>query len=85
MSLREFVTYSFAVNVGRPDRVFRVASGVVVAAAGWFLSVNLRVAIGMTVLGVAWFLTGAVSRCGIYYLLGLSTCRARTDEPRIIG
>jgi len=75
MKLSELITYRFAPNVGNADRVFRVFSGLTLAVIPWtsIVSVPDWAAIAMTVAGVAWFITGVVSRCGIYYLLGLST------------
>lgn len=80
MNVRELVTYSFTENVGRADRVFRVLSGLAVAVAGWLLRVPLWASIAMTGAGLAWLLTGVVSRCGVYYLLGFTTCPIAHDE-----
>lgn len=80
MNLRELVTYSFSENVGRADRVFRVLSGLAAAGAGWLPRVPLWTSIAMTAAGLAWLLTGVVSRCGVYYLLGFTTCPIAHDE-----
>ncbi len=74
MSIGKLLTYTFDSNVGPFDRIFRVLSGGIIAALPWTaLSVSQPVAIAMTVAGLAWFMTGVVSRCGMYYMLGLST------------
>ena len=74
MNLTKLIAYSFEPNVGKWDRAFRVASGVLVAAAGWLVGAPVWAAAALTLFGVAWLLTGVVSRCGIYYILGYSTC-----------
>lgn len=73
MGLRELATYSFACNVGPLDRAVRLIVGVmlVVVAAVVLDGLGLRLAVGIG--GAAVALTGAVSRCGIYYLFGTST------------
>ena len=75
MQLPQLITYRFAPNVGPFDRVFRLLSGAALAALSWIgiISPPLWLAIALTVFGVAWFMTGALSRCGMYYLLGFST------------
>ncbi len=73
--LRELATYSFACNVGGGDRVVRILVGIAIAVAAIavFDLVGLQ-AMG-AVTGGAIALTGVVSRCGIYYLFGLTTRR----------
>ena len=74
MSIGKLLTYTFASNVGSIDRIFRILSGVALAASPWTLiSVSQSAAIALTIAGLAWFMTGVVSRCGMYYMLGLST------------
>lgn len=80
MSFQEFVTYSFTKNVGRTDRALRIITGLSLTAVGWLLGASVWTSLLVTVAGVAWTLTGVVSRCGIYYLLGFSTCSAITGE-----
>ncbi len=72
--LSPLFTYSFSPNVGRWDRVFRVTSGVALAATGWVAGLGPLASVVLTACGLAWALTGVVSRCGVYYLLGYSTC-----------
>lgn len=72
--LSPLFTYSFAPNVGRVDRAFRIASGAALAALGWILQLGPVACWLLTASGLAWALTGVVSRCGVYYLLGYSTC-----------
>lgn len=74
MQLSKLITYTFNPNVGTGDRIFRVISGIALAAAPWIFNLQPQAsAIGLTVFGFAWFMTGVLSRCGLYYLLGKST------------
>ncbi|WP_411891585.1 DUF2892 domain-containing protein [Yoonia sp. SDW83-1] len=78
MKISKLFTYSFDPNVGPIDRVFRIISGAALAVLPWIgvIAVPQVAAIVMTVFGTAWFMTGAVSRCGMYYMLGLSSKKA---------
>lgn len=75
MKLSKLLTYTFDRNVGPRDRVFRMLSGLALAATPWISDASQSLKIGLTIAGVAWFMTGALSRCGAYYLLGRSTWR----------
>jgi Protein of unknown function (DUF2892) len=74
MNAKKLLTLSFDKNVGPRDRVFRLASGAATASVGWLLQAPPGVAIGLSIAGAAWVATGVLSRCSIYYLLGVSTC-----------
>lgn len=74
MEIRKLLTYSFTPNVSTPDRVFRVFSGAGLAVLPALVSVPLWATVTLAVFGLAWAATGVVSRCGMYYLLGYSTC-----------
>lgn len=74
MNAKTLLTLSFDRNVGPRDRVFRLASGLAIAGAGWLVHAPLGTAIGLSIAGAAWMATGVLSRCSIYYLLGYSTC-----------
>ena len=78
MQLSRLFTYSFDPNVGPIDRMFRIISGLALAVFPFFTSMALPMwlTVAMTIFGFAWFMTGAVGRCGMYYLLGLSTRKA---------
>jgi hypothetical protein len=74
MELKKLATLTFDKNVGAVDRIFRLASGAGLVAAGWYLGLPIWVCIAMTVFGVMWTATGILSKCSIYYVLGYSTC-----------
>lgn len=56
-------------NVGRLDKWVRLILGALAIAWGAYSQRWWLLAIGIVV-----FLTGVLSRCGLYYLLGVSTC-----------
>lgn len=74
MDARKLVTLTFDKNVGTLDRVHRLVVGAGLAGAGWYLALPGWAAITMSVFGAMWFLTGVLSKCSIYYLLGYSSC-----------
>lgn len=74
MKFKELITLSFARNVGAPDRLFRLTSGALLTAAGWYFNLPLWVSVGLSVFGSMWTATGVFSKCSIYYALGYSTC-----------
>jgi len=74
MEIRKLLTYGFSPNVG-PLNVFRIVSGSALAIAPWILLQSPQmVAVLLTITGIVWAGTGILSRCGVYYLLGHSTC-----------
>lgn len=83
MKFRELVTYSFPKNVGSADRVFRIASGASLAAAGWFTNASLSVTIALLVAGAGWAATGILSRCSLYYLVGYSSCPLQPRQTNV--
>jgi hypothetical protein len=78
MNVKQLVTYSFSKNVGRWDRAFRITSGLALTIVGWTVRPPMWIAVALTSFGVAWMLTGAVSRCALYCMLGYSTCPRET-------
>jgi Protein of unknown function (DUF2892) len=76
---KKLVTLTFPKNVGTSDRIVRLVSGAALAGAGWYFGLSLYAAIPMTVFGLMWMLTGVLSKCSIYYLLGYSTCPIAGD------
>ena len=74
MQLSKLITYSFSPNVGPVDRNFRVISGLALIIAPWFFpGLPDALALGLSIFGLAWLMTGALSRCGFYYLFGWTT------------
>ncbi len=74
MDAHKLFTLSFEKNVGPRDRVARLVSGGGLVAAGLMLNIPLWAGVALGTAGVMWALTGVLSRCSIYYLLGYSTC-----------
>lgn len=81
MELTKLLTLGFAENVGRADRVLRIVGGVALAVGGFTLGLGLWAAGALSVLGVMTALSGFLSRCSIYYVLGYSTCPLRDGRP----
>lgn len=79
MELKKLVTLAFDRNVGPVDRVFRLTSGGALAGAGGYLDLHGWASATMITAGLLWMLTGVLSKCSIYYLLGYSTCPARSS------
>ena len=73
MELKRLVTLTFDKNVGTGDRIFRLASGLALAIGPWLVALPLAASLPLSVLGAMWMLTGLLSKCSIYYLLGYST------------
>lgn len=59
----------FAKNVGGADRIIRIVLGIAIIGAGVFYG-SLWGVLGLVVLG-----TGVFSWCGLYSLIGVSTCK----------
>lgn len=79
MQFQKLVTYSFDPNVGSFDRILRTASGAALAASPLLVSMPTWAAAIALAFGLAWTATGVVSRCGMYYVLGYSTCAMKED------
>lgn len=56
-------------NVGKTDKWIRIIIGIIILA--WGVSISSWFA----VIGIALILTGLFSFCGLYKLLGISTCK----------
>ncbi len=74
MEIRKLVTLSFDRNVGSTDRLLRLLSGGALVGSSFHPALPLWTAILLGIAGGAWTLTGVLSKCSIYYLLGRSTC-----------
>ncbi len=63
----------FPTNVGNTDRILRIVAGIVLLGAFFFTAGN-----GpwhwLLLIGVVPLVTGLMSSCPLYSLLGLSTC-----------
>ncbi|HCJ45863.1 MAG: DUF2892 domain-containing protein [Candidatus Moranbacteria bacterium] len=62
-------------NVGGVDRIVRLVVGVILVLAGFSLAKWWLMIIGGIV-----FLTGLMRFCGLYTLLGMSTCPLETPK-----
>lgn len=62
----------FKTNIGKTDRILRIAVGIAMIA-GFFFNpeANLR---WLYLIGIIPLVTGLVSSCPLYSILGLSTC-----------
>ncbi|MCU9849712.1 DUF2892 domain-containing protein [Defluviimonas sp. WL0024] len=63
----------FKTNVGGADRVIRILLGIVLLGA-FFAMPDLGYRWALALVGAIALLTGALSTCPLYTLLGLSTC-----------
>jgi hypothetical protein len=61
-------------NLGTVDRVLRVLIGISFIYIGIFLLFGL-IQIIFVLFGVGFLINAITGFCGIYYLLGISTCR----------
>jgi lipopolysaccharide export LptBFGC system permease protein LptF len=67
-------------NVGSVDRGLRIVGGLVVLSLYFVLGEGVRL---FALLGLIPLVTGLLSWCPLYTLLGVRTCRMRTgDAPR---
>lgn len=66
----------FKTNVGGADRAIRVILGIVLIAA-YFLTTGSGVWHQLLLLGVIPLVTGLLSTCPLYSILGISTCPMR--------
>lgn len=61
-------------NVGGFDKYLRIALGVIILIVGYIYES------WWGLIGIIPLLTGLVNRCGLYYLIGVSTCKV--DEKK---
>lgn len=65
---------AFQKNVGGVDRGIRIAIGIAIMAVGVYYG-SLWGVLGLVVLA-----TGVFSWCGLYSLLGISTCKVESGD-----
>jgi hypothetical protein len=80
MDLKKLATLTFAKNVGKWDRIFRLASGAGLVGVALYVGLPTWARAVMLVLGTMWTTTGVLSKCSIYYALGYSTCPLGDDR-----
>lgn len=64
-------------NVGTIDKVIRVLFAIVVAILYFTGTISGTLAIVLGIAAIAMIITSMVSFCGLYALLGISTCPAK--------
>lgn len=67
----------FKKNEGTTDRVIRVVVGLVLIALGMQYGTAWTWILGLVVLA-----TGVIGWCGIYQVLGISTCKVKSAEVK---
>jgi len=65
--------FMFKKNEGSTDRVIRVVIGLVALITGLFFLTGTMQVVSLIV-GVIALITGAIGFCGLYALVGISTC-----------
>ena len=72
------------INIGTPDRLVRLAAGLLLVAApfitGWALFANPLWTWLSVLVGLVLAVTGAVRFCPLYALFKLSTARSNTND-----
>jgi hypothetical protein len=68
-------------NVGGIDRALRIIFGLMLLALGIFVMKSGALMIISVIIGAILLLTGLFRFCGLYPLLGINTCKAKTDNP----
>jgi general stress protein CsbA len=68
-------------NIGTPDRLIRLALGIVLLAAGTYVTYRANVWLGAIVvlIGAISVLEAAYGWCALYALLGKNTCPVIAD------
>lgn len=66
----------FQKNVGTIDGLIRIVMGLGMVAAGWMVGATQPLGLGLALVGAATAVTGLISRCSVYALLGISTRKA---------
>jgi len=68
---------SLLANVGKTDKILRIAAGVVLVAATFLVLGGLSTTAGIvaSLVGVVLIATAAMNFCPAYKILGLSTCK----------
>lgn len=70
----------FQKNEGTTDRVIRIVGGVVALVAAYMSAGVLQ--LFLTIAGAALIGTGVTGFCGLYRLLGISTCPMKIPEKK---
>ncbi len=63
-------------NVGKTDRIVRLALGIA-AVAGGYLALAEPISYIAMLVGLVLIVTGALGTCGLYTVLGINTCKSK--------
>lgn len=61
-------------NVGKKDKMLRIILGLGLLGSFFFIESNLKY---VSIVGAVFFLTGLISFCPLYKVLGLNTCKLK--------
>lgn len=68
-------------NIGSLDRILRLVIGAAFIYIGFILLIGL-IQIFFIILGIAMIINSITGFCGIYYLLGISTCKINKNPKK---
>lgn len=67
-------------NIGNTDKLIRLLLALLVAVLYFFGVISGTLAIVLGILALVLVATSMVSFCGLYTILGINTCKTRTEK-----
>lgn len=67
-------------NIGNTDKLIRLLFALLVAVLYFTSVISGTLAIILGILAIIMVVTSMVSFCGLYSILGISTCKTRTEK-----
>lgn len=67
-------------NIGNTDKLIRLLLALLVAVLYFFGFISGTLAIILGILALVLVVTSMVSFCGLYTILGINTCKTRTEK-----